>query len=73
MLGGRFFWFITGIAAGFCGNIWLRRRLRRLNVSSQIASRFKNITREVKSALTEGREAMRKFERDISGHERNGH
>jgi hypothetical protein len=68
----RVFWFGTGASVGFGGAMWIRARLRRAvtryapeRVTSDVASGARRVGTEIRTAVSEGREAMHSREAEL--------
>ncbi|MFP5375778.1 MAG: hypothetical protein ACLGIO_03210 [Acidimicrobiia bacterium] len=68
----RLFWLTVGVGFGFGMSFWVSRMVRakvaRLspdNVSAEVAGALRDLGRELRAAVAEGREAMREREADL--------
>ncbi len=53
------FWFLAGVVVGFWLNRWLKRRLKRVLRRQNLQDRIKSISEDIRSAISESREAIR--------------
>ena len=68
----RLFWLVVGVGFGFGMSFWVSRlvrekaaRLSPQNVSSELAGALRDLGKDVRAAVTEGREAMREREAEL--------
>ncbi|HVM03270.1 MAG TPA: hypothetical protein VM263_11425 [Acidimicrobiales bacterium] len=68
----RLFWLTVGVGFGFGMSFWVSRMVRakvaRLspdNVAAEVAGALRDLGRELRAAVAEGREAMREREADL--------
>lgn len=68
----RLFWLTVGVGFGFGMSFWVSRmvkakvaRLSPENVSAEVAGALRDLGRELRAAVAEGREAMREREADL--------
>ncbi len=73
----RFFWLIVGIGIGAGGSFWANRRVRRVidryapeEIRSRLEARVRAVGVEVRSAVAEGRDAMRAREAQLGARPR---
>lgn len=73
----RLFWLIVGMGIGAGGSVWANRRVRRVldryapeEVRSRLESRIRSVGDEVRSAVAEGRDAMREREAELGSRRR---
>ena len=65
----RLFWLVVGVGFGFGMSFWVTRMVREKvarfspeNVSAELAKAMSSLGRDVRAAVSEGREAMRERE-----------
>ncbi|HWC12478.1 MAG TPA: hypothetical protein VG455_14805 [Acidimicrobiales bacterium] len=75
----RVFWLTVGMAIGFATSLWMYRALRQTlaryrpeQVADTVARSLHGLREDVRSALAEGREAMRRAEADLRSELRSG-
>lgn len=68
----RLFWLTVGVGFGFGMSFWVSRmvkakvaRLSPGNVSAEVAGALRDLGRELRAAVAEGRQAMREREADL--------
>jgi hypothetical protein len=70
----RLFWFGVGASFGFAGSFWVTRMVRRTverfapqRVSSDVTQAVRSFGQDVRSAVVDGRDAMREREATLRG------
>ncbi|HEC10456.1 MAG TPA: hypothetical protein ENI86_12980 [Acidimicrobiales bacterium] len=73
----RFFWLVVGIGIGAGGSFWANRRVRRVidryapeEIRARVENRVRSMGEEVRSAVAEGRDAMREREAQLGARPR---
>ncbi len=68
----RLFWLFLGIGVGLGSSLWVTRRVKRVaarytpeRLSNEVTSSVRRLGHDLRLALQEGREAMRKREAEL--------